>query len=201
MAELVTDLLEMSQREAGTLRLSPQLLHLKTLLASVLPDDETDHVHINIQKDLPFLYVDKRRIEMVLRNLFENARRYAGTDASIEFVARYEQGQTESGLYLSVIDSGPGLPQHTIERIFDRFYQVDGGRKRSSGGVGLGLAICRGFVEAHGGRIWAESSPAEGTAFHLLLPIVGAGRSRPPVSRPMRPRTPRREAGSRIPVG
>lgn len=172
MADLVTDLLEMSQLEAGILKLSPQLLHLKTLLPSVLPGDETDHVHIHVPENLPLLYVDKRRLEMVLRNLFENARRYAGVDAIIEFAAHYEQSPTENGLYLSVIDNGPGLPQHAIERIFDRFYQVDGGRKRSSGGVGLGLAICRGFVEAHGGRIWAEnrSDGVTGAIFHIWLP-------------------------------
>jgi two-component system sensor histidine kinase KdpD len=172
MADLVTDLLEMSQLEAGTLKLSPQLLHLQTLLASVLSGDEVSHVHIDVPEDLPLLYVDKRRIEMVLRNHFENARRYAGADASIEFVARYKQGQIEGGLHLSVIDNGPGLPQHALERIFDRFYQVDGGRKRSSGGVGLGLAICRGFVEAHGGRIWAENRAdgVTGAVFHIWLP-------------------------------
>lgn len=172
MADLVTDLLEMSQLEAGTLKLAPQLLHLQTLLASVLSGDEASHIHIDVPEDLPLLYVDKRRIEMVLRNLFENARRYAGADASIEFVARYKQDQIEGGLHLSVIDNGPGLPQHALERIFDRFYQVDGGRKRSSGGVGLGLAICRGFVEAHGGRIWAanRADGVTGAVFHIWLP-------------------------------
>jgi PAS domain S-box-containing protein len=172
MADLVTDLLEMSQLEAGTLKLSPELLHLQIMLAAVLPDDEAGRVHMHIPENLPLLYVDRRRIEMVLRNLFENARRYAGADAHIEFAARYEPGPTESGLYLSVIDDGHGIPQHAIERIFDRFYQVDGGRKRSSGGVGLGLAICRGFVEAHGGRIWAEnrSDGVTGAVFHLWLP-------------------------------
>ena len=73
---------------------------------------------------------------------------------------------------MSVADNGPGLPGDLTERIFERFYQVDGGRARSSSGVGLGLAICRGFVEAHGGRIWAENrmDNCGGAAFHIWLP-------------------------------
>ncbi|HLJ35291.1 MAG TPA: ATP-binding protein, partial [Ktedonobacteraceae bacterium] len=79
------------------------------------------------------------------------------SEAIIEITARYEREQVDRGLYLSIADNGPGLPPDLTERIFDRFYQVDGGRQRSSSGVGLGLAICRGFIEAHGGRIWAEN--------------------------------------------
>jgi two-component system sensor histidine kinase KdpD len=123
-------------------------------------------------ENLPLLYVDHRRLEVVLRNLLQNARRYAGADANIEISARYEQDRTERGLYLSIADNGPGLPPQLTERIFDRFYQVDGGRERSSSGVGLGLAICRGFIEAHGGRIWAENRTdgATGAIFHIWLP-------------------------------
>jgi two-component system sensor histidine kinase KdpD len=112
---------------------------------------------------------------MVLRNLIENARRYAGPEAVIEVAASYQQGQAdraEAGLHLTVTDNGPGLPPHLTERIFDHFYQVDGSRERSSGGVGLGLAICRGFVEAHGGRIWADNRTDDktGAVFHIWLP-------------------------------
>ncbi|MDQ6642940.1 MAG: ATP-binding protein, partial [Chloroflexota bacterium] len=80
--------------------------------------------------------------------------------------------QSDGGLYLSVSDNGSGIPPELTERIFDRFYQVDGGRKRSSGGVGLGLAICRGFIEAHGGRIWAENRTdgVSGAVFHIWFP-------------------------------
>jgi two-component system sensor histidine kinase KdpD len=111
-------------------------------------------------------------MEMVLRNILENAQRYAGDGAEVTITARYAREQEDEGIYLSIADNGPGLPADLTERIFDRFYQVDGGRERSSSGVGLGLAICRGFVEAHGGRIWAENRTGEcsGVVFHIWLP-------------------------------
>ena len=172
MAELVTNLLEMSQLEAGTLKLLPSLCRLEALLEQVVLEEQRACVHVTVPVDIPLLYVDRRRMEVVLRNLLENARRYCGADATIEIAAHYEQGQVDSGLSLDVTDNGPGLPPPLIDRIFDRFYQVDGGRERSSSGVGLGLAICRGLVEAHGGRIWAENRTdgVSGAVFHIWLP-------------------------------
>ena len=75
---------------------------------------------------------------------------------------------------MHIADNGPGIPVHLFERVFDRFYQIESGHERSSGGVGLGLAICRGFIEAHGGRIWAEnrSDGKSGAIFHLWFPLV-----------------------------
>ena len=165
-------LLEMSQLEAGTLKLLPALYRLDALLEQVVPEEQRACVRVTVPEDIPLLYVDRRRIEVVLRNLLENARRHCGADAIIEISARYEQGQADGGLWLDVTDDGPGLPPHLVDRIFDRFYQVDGGRERSSSGVGLGLAICRGFVEAHGGRIWAENRTdgVTGAVFHIWLP-------------------------------
>ncbi|HLI09689.1 MAG TPA: ATP-binding protein [Ktedonobacteraceae bacterium] len=172
MAELVTSLLEMSQLEAGTLKLFPAWHHLETLLEPAIAISHPCTIHTCLPDDIPLLYVDRKRMEVVFRNLLENARRYAGADAVIEISARCEQESAERGLYLDIADNGPGLPSHLTERIFDRFYQVDGGRERSSSGVGLGLAICRGFIEAHGGRIWAEnrSDSARGAIFHIWLP-------------------------------
>ena len=172
MADLVTNLLEMSQLEAGTLKLNPGQYRLDVMIEQITSEDERHHIQASIPADLPLLYVDRRRIEMVLRNLIENARRYGGPEASIEIAARYEQGQTDDGLHISVTDNGPGLPEHLTERIFDHFYQIEGSRERSNGGVGLGLAICRGFIEAHGGRIWAENriDGTTGAVFHIWLP-------------------------------
>ena len=175
MAELVTSLLEMSQLEAGTLKLAPSLCRLDTLIERAVEAAKSDRLHISVSlpAELPVLYIDRRRMEMVLRNILENAQRYAGDGAEVEITTRNAQEQEDEGIYLTVADNGPGLPGDLTERIFDRFYQVDGGRERSSSGVGLGLAICRGFVEAHGGRIWAENRTENGSGaiFSIWLPI------------------------------
>jgi len=169
MADLVTNLLEMAQLEAGTLKLSQDWHDLDALLEQTVLENEWHHIQLHLPTDLPPLYIDKRRIVMVLRNLVENARRYAGPETVIEIAATHK---ADDGLYLSVTDNGPGLPPHLTERIFDRFYQVDGSRAQSRGGVGLGLAICRGFIEAHGGHIWAENrtDSVTGASFHIWLP-------------------------------
>ncbi|HEX6482330.1 MAG TPA: ATP-binding protein [Ktedonobacteraceae bacterium] len=175
MAELVTSLLEMSQLEAGTLKLSPSLCRLDTLIERAVEAAKSEqlHIHVSLPAELPVLFIDRRRMEMVLRNILENAQRYAGDGAEVEITIRYAQEQEDEGIYLTIADNGPGLPGDLTERIFDRFYQVDGGRERSSSGVGLGLAICRGFVEAHGGRIWAENRTENdnGAIFSIWLPI------------------------------
>lgn len=173
MAELVTSLLEMSQLEAGTLKLSPGLCRLDTFIKHVMETAKNGQsVQVALPPEIPLLYIDRRRMEMVLRNLLENAQHYAGEEAEIYLRARYAQAEEEAGIYLSVTDNGPGLPADQTERIFERFYQIDGGRERASSGVGLGLAICRGFVEAHGGRIWAENRTdgATGAVFSIWLP-------------------------------
>ncbi len=109
---------------------------------------------------------------MVLRNILENAQRYAGDGAEVEIAMRYARDQEDEGIFLTIADNGPGLPGDLTERIFERFYQVDSGRRRGSSGVGLGLAICRGFIEAHGGRIWAENRTENGggAIFTIWLP-------------------------------
>jgi signal transduction histidine kinase len=176
MADLVTNLLEMAQVEAGTLKLSPGSYHLSSLFEDALAvaSNEGCRVQIRLPEDVPLLYVDGRRIQIVLRNILENAQRYGGPDVLIEISATYEHEQTKkrTGLTVHITDNGPGIPSQLVERVFDRFYQIEGGHERSSSGVGLGLAICRGFIEAHGGRIWAENRAdgKSGVVFHLWFP-------------------------------
>jgi len=178
MADLVTNLLEMAQVEAGTLKLFPGAYQLNTLLEDALAEvpDTRDCVWVHLPEEVPLLYVDGRRIQIVLRNILENAQRHGGSDVRIEISATYERDQTKkrAGLTLHIADNGPGIPTHLVERVFDRFYQIESGHERSSSGVGLGLAICRGFAEAHGGRIWAENrtNGKSGAVFHLWFPSL-----------------------------
>jgi two-component system sensor histidine kinase KdpD len=166
----------MAQVEAGTLKLYPGLYRLSSLLEEALAvvPNERARVQVHLPEEVPLLYVDGRRIQIVLRNILENAQRYGGPEVLIEISATYEHEQTKkrTGLTLHITDNGPGIPPHLAERVFDRFYQVESGHERSSSGVGLGLAICRGFVEAHGGHIWAEnrSGGKRGAVFHLWFP-------------------------------
>ena len=174
MADLVTNLLEMAQVEAGTLKLNPGAYQLSSLLEDAITAacHDRSHVQVDVPADVPLLYVDGRRIQIVLRNLLENAQRYAGPRVLVEVSATCEQAEKRAGLTLSIADNGPGIPAHLVERVFDRFYQIESGHERSSGGVGLGLSICRGFMEAHGGRIWAanRTDGRSGAVFHLWFP-------------------------------
>ncbi len=176
MADLVTNLLEMAQVEAGTLKLSPGTYHLSSLLedAVAVVTNDRHRIQVFLPEDMPLLYVDGRRIQIVLRNIIENAQRYGGPEVLIEISATHGHEQTKrpTGLTLYITDNGPGIPPHLAERVFDRFYQIESGHERSSSGVGLGLAICRGVVEAHGGRIWAENrnDGRSGAVFRLWFP-------------------------------
>ena len=109
---------------------------------------------------------DPRRTRQVLRNLVENAIKYSPGGAAITISLRPRR----KDLLVSVADQGIGIEPHQMERIFDRFYQVDSASTRKVGGSGLGLSICKAIVEAHGGRIWAESRAGEGSTFYFTLP-------------------------------
>jgi signal transduction histidine kinase len=112
------------------------------------------------------LEADPDRLTQVLRNLVRNAIAHTEPGDRIDITARGRRDR----LRLTIADSGPGIAPDQLDRIFERFYRADESRARDSGGSGLGLAIARTIVEAHGGRIWAESRPGSGTSMHLELP-------------------------------
>lgn len=169
LTELVNNLLDLSRIEAGSLRLSlekcdiRQVIHqaaARTHLAS------SPRFKVEIEAGLPPLYADLTRLETILRNLLENAIRYAGETAHIEVRVRQE-GEF---VVFRVFDDGPGIPPAQREKVFERFYRLDEGLARATSGAGLGLAICQGLARAHRGEIWVEATEA-GTCIAFSIPL------------------------------
>jgi len=180
--KLVADLRELSLADAGGLRLERETLEPAGLVrravsaASTRAQTRGLALVADAPEGLPLLEGDTRRLVQVLANLLDNALRYtpAGGQVTVSAAAApADDGRPApaSGVRFAVADTGPGIPAADLAHIFDRFYRADPSRARRSGGSGLGLAIARGYVEAHGGRIWAESSSA-GTTVSFWLPAL-----------------------------
>ncbi|MCK4600002.1 HAMP domain-containing protein [Candidatus Bipolaricaulota bacterium] len=172
-ARLVSDLQQLALADAGQLSIKKDACDLGELVEQIratieveLEDMGIDLV-IDLPADLPAVAADSQRVEQVLLNLLSNAERYTPEEGSIRISARVLAG---GKVRVSICDSGPGLSDEDLVHIFDRFYRADKSRTRESGGAGLGLAIAKALVEAHGGRIWAENAPAGGACFHFTLP-------------------------------
>jgi len=117
-----------------------------------------------VPPDLPLVPMDDVLIEQVLVNLLDNALKYTPAGSPIEIIAT----ATDQNVTVEVADHGPGLPPGEEDRIFEKFYRAQPAAGR---GAGLGLAICRGILRAHGGRIWAQNLPGGGVAFLFTLPL------------------------------
>ena len=167
MDRLVNNLLYMTRLEAGAIQLRKEPLPLEEVVGAALVrlekklSDRTVTTHV--PTDAPLVPMDGVLIEEVLINLVENATKYTPPGSPLEISADFN----EEEVTVSVADRGPGIPPGEEERIFDKFYRT--GPKRTRG-VGLGLAICRGIVVAHGGRIWVENRPDGGARFRFTLP-------------------------------
>ncbi len=168
LSALVNDLLDMSRIEAGNLTVSRSLCDLSELVHQAVLHAHPSpggRLRVALPPDLPPVEADARRIEAALRNLLENAAKYSD-EGLILLSAEVDDGR----LIVKVEDEGPGIPVEQSERIFSSFYRGENGLTRSTPGAGLGLAISRGFVNAHGGEIWVE--PREkGTCVAFSLPL------------------------------
>jgi two-component system sensor histidine kinase KdpD len=166
---LLKNLLDMMRLEAGAVQLNKDWHRLDEVVGVALGRLESRlrgrDVHTSIPPDLPLVMVDGVLLEQVMINLLENALKYAPAGTPIEISA--SAGDQE--LLVEVLDRGPGLPAGEETRIFDKFYRLQPDRE---GGVGLGLTICRGIIEAHGGRIWAENRMGGGAVFRFSLPLT-----------------------------
>ncbi|GAB4505809.1 MAG: ATP-binding protein [Anaerolineales bacterium] len=173
---LVDDLQELSRVEGGAYRLDLQPLDVSALVATVTkrlgPQFEAKRItlSLNLPADLPPILADEDRAVQVLTNLAGNALQYTPPGGEVTIHAKQVGGEVQ----VTVRDSGVGIAPEHLTHIFDRFYRVDKSRSRAAGGgSGIGLTIARYLVEAHGGRIWAESEGAgKGSLFAFTLPVA-----------------------------
>ncbi|MDQ6695650.1 MAG: ATP-binding protein [Chloroflexota bacterium] len=185
LAQLMTNLLDLSRYEAGVLPLTRVPVSLSEIVERALAGSTgkvnmhssgLPRVVVKLEQGLPSVEVDAARIEVVLRNLLANARAYG--NGKIEVAAHRQVGPEGMQVLVCVADNGPGLGTDEIAHIFERFYRAPRGLQRRSEGTGLGLAISKAFVEAHGQTIWAESSRA-GTRVLFTLPCAQQANGRP----------------------
>ena len=157
----------------GALRVDIQPVQLRTVIRDIVDDmrmsTEAHWFVVDLPSDLPQVLADARRIRQVLHNLLENAIKYS-RGGQITVTCELEQDHVTVG----VADHGEGIPPQFLERVFERFFQIDGAATRRVGGSGLGLSISRGIVQAHGGRIWVESTVGHGSVFRFTLPLAPA---------------------------
>ncbi|MCL4371110.1 MAG: ATP-binding protein [Chloroflexi bacterium] len=182
LGRLVTDLRDLSLAESGQLPLHLQPIDLGELIRGTVSglqpqaDDHGVHLGMELSQGLPLVSGDPDRVGQVLRNLLSNALRYTLAGGTVLVSVRAGERPADAAgingyVHVTVADSGSGIPAEELPKVFDRFYRVDKSRARSSGGSGLGLSVAKQLVEAHGGRIWAESEPSRGSAFHFTLPL------------------------------
>jgi two-component system, OmpR family, phosphate regulon sensor histidine kinase PhoR len=175
MAHLVGELLELSRIESGQVALHLEPVSAVEIAeraaARLRPQADRAGLSLSLQlpPDLSDVRADEERIERVLVNLVHNAIKFTPYGGEITLGAR--QGEEEVVVW--VADTGVGINPADLNRIFERFYKAD--RARSGGGTGLGLAIAKHVVQAHGGRIWADSTEGAGSTFYLSLPVAEAG--------------------------
>ena len=130
------------------------------------------HIGFTIETEPAPVLADEERILQVLNELVSNAIKFSPPETVIRLAARTHSAPARSAF--TVEDQGRGIAAEKLERIFERFQQGDASDSRDLGGTGLGLALCRSIVEQHGGRIWAESAPNQGSRFHFTLPAADA---------------------------
>jgi two-component system, OmpR family, sensor histidine kinase KdpD len=170
---VVENLLDMSRLESGLLKLNKQLYDIEDLISVVLRhlDHElkSHNVQVNIDQGLPMIEIDFALMEQAMTNLILNATMHTQIDSTIIIRADRENNK----MSITVADNGPGISEKDLPVLFEKFKK---GIKTSSGGIGLGLSICRGITEAHGGFIKACNNPMGGAEFIIILPLINTGK-------------------------
>ena len=178
VVRLIDDMLNITRIEARKLELLKKSISIGEIVDMALDDVKTQfserkrRISIKIPEDLPNIHGDKELLVKVFGNLLSNAVKYTTSSADKIVVEARNDGRN---LHITVADTGVGIPKKEQTKIFEKFYVVDSSLTRKHRGIGLGLAITKGIVEEHNGKIWLESVEGKGTTFHILLPVGGGG--------------------------
>lgn len=170
MGNMIQDLLDIPRVEGGQVPLEKEAVALESFVWSLLQNSKKSmnlkRLVTRIPQDLPSVSAQPEHLERILLNLLSNALKFSPIESKVTIQA----SKSGDEVTISVIDQGRGIAPNDCSRLFQRFFMVKS--PQPSGGTGLGLYISRLLVEAHGGRIWVESTLGEGSAFHFTLPIV-----------------------------
>jgi two-component system sensor histidine kinase BaeS len=177
LTKIVNDLHELSLAESAALAIKKEPVKPLELLGSSLKSfatrfkDREIRVEEDLESEREFILAgDESRIKQLFSNILENTLRYADSPGTLKIWHQL----TTTGLTLNFLDSGPGVPEESLARLFDRLYRVDASRTRDSGGSGLGLAICKSIIESLGGQISAANAPRAGLWITMVLPLTSA---------------------------
>ena len=184
LSRLVDQLLDLSRLESGDIPLDREPVDLCSLVTEVLSEVQVSTRRLvltrnEVPADLPLVWADRERVHQVLFNLLDNAMRFSSEDGTVTVSVH----PTGTWCEVSVADTGPGISSEHLPFLFERFYRADHSRSRGEGGTGIGLAIARSVVEAHGGRISARSEVGRGSVFTFSLPLAPTA---PPGPEPVR---------------
>lgn len=168
---VIGNLLAMSRLEADAWRPARELTSAWEVIEAAregFSDEQNRRIQVPFQPELPEAWLDPVQMGQVLHNLLDNALKYSPPDAPVEVRTRATRGE----LLIEILDRGPGLPSGEEQQVFTRFYRAPGLQEGPVSGVGLGLSVCQGLVEAHGGTLTAENRPGGGAIFRITLPLV-----------------------------
>jgi signal transduction histidine kinase len=177
LSSLINDLFELSQIDAGAIQLDLQRVSVVDLVGDTVEAFQAQarargvHLHGQAPADLPDITCAPQKIERVLYNLIGNALRHTPSGGTVSIHVFPDTRRTQAGIRFEVHDTGEGIPAEDLPHVFDSFYRGEKSRSRATGGAGLGLAIARGFVEAHRGEIWISSQVEQGTIVTFWLPV------------------------------